>query len=181
MIWLINDAATEPTLRDNESLRQKSLIPLVKEICNPQNYYVYATFAFRMLHSYSIFIVLYVHEFIEQGGNACSYGNRGLFRLLLINASCKELWDHVSWSTECNSTELVWDVKVTAHKFFPITLIVYKFDKSCLVFRFQLPIAYHGRASSIVISGTDIIRPRSDNSFICLYCHLVCRVLKIAE
>lgn len=27
-------------------------------------------------------------------------------------------------------------------------------------FRFHLPIAYHGRASSIVISGTDIIRPR---------------------
>lgn len=28
------------------------------------------------------------------------------------------------------------------------------------LFRFHLPIAYHGRASSIVISGTDIIRPR---------------------
>ncbi|XP_013639857.1 uncharacterized protein LOC106345162 isoform X2 [Brassica napus] len=29
-----------------------------------------------------------------------------------------------------------------------------------VIFRFRLPIAYHGRASSIVISGTDIIRPR---------------------
>lgn len=27
-------------------------------------------------------------------------------------------------------------------------------------FRFHLPIAYHGRASSVVISGTDIVRPR---------------------
>lgn len=26
--------------------------------------------------------------------------------------------------------------------------------------RYRLPIAYHGRASSIVISGTDIVRPR---------------------
>ncbi|KAH0926635.1 hypothetical protein HID58_018891, partial [Brassica napus] len=30
-----------------------------------------------------------------------------------------------------------------------------------VIFRFRLPIAYHGRASSIVISGTDIIRPRT--------------------
>ena len=29
-----------------------------------------------------------------------------------------------------------------------------------IYFRFHIPIAYHGRASSIVISGTDIIRPR---------------------
>ena len=29
-----------------------------------------------------------------------------------------------------------------------------------LISRFHLPIAYHGRASSIVISGTDIVRPR---------------------
>jgi fumarylacetoacetase len=29
-----------------------------------------------------------------------------------------------------------------------------------LIIRFHIPIAYHGRASSIVISGTDIIRPR---------------------
>ncbi|WZY89552.1 hypothetical protein YC2023_046287 [Brassica napus] len=28
--------------------------------------------------------------------------------------------------------------------------------------KFRLPIAYHGKASSIVISGTDIIRPRID-------------------
>jgi fumarylacetoacetase len=32
-----------------------------------------------------------------------------------------------------------------------------------LIFRFHIPIAYHGRASSIVISGTDIIRPRFEN------------------
>ena len=30
----------------------------------------------------------------------------------------------------------------------------------CALSRFHLPIAYHGRASSIVISGTNIIRPR---------------------
>lgn len=33
--------------------------------------------------------------------------------------------------------------------------------KNChFISRFHIPIAYHGRASSIVISGTDIIRPR---------------------
>ncbi|XP_022979078.1 fumarylacetoacetase-like [Cucurbita maxima] len=30
--------------------------------------------------------------------------------------------------------------------------------------RFHLPIAYHGRASSIVISGTDIVRPRGQSA-----------------
>lgn len=40
-----------------------------------------------------------------------------------------------------------------------------------MVFRFHLPIAYHGRASSIVISGTDIIRPRLE--LISTVCFLV--------
>ncbi|KAF2615150.1 hypothetical protein F2Q70_00008777 [Brassica cretica] len=33
-------------------------------------------------------------------------------------------------------------------------------DQTNLKAQFRLPIAYHGRASSIVISGTDIIRSR---------------------
>lgn len=37
---------------------------------------------------------------------------------------------------------------------------IHNFQKN---FRFHIPIAYHGRASSIVISGTDIVRPRWDN------------------
>lgn len=35
--------------------------------------------------------------------------------------------------------------------------------------RFHLPIAYHGRASSVVISGTDIIRPRFGNIIATLF------------
>lgn len=35
-----------------------------------------------------------------------------------------------------------------------------------MFFRFRLPIAYHGRASSIVISGTDIIRPRLERKMV---------------
>ncbi|CAN7060164.1 unnamed protein product, partial [Brassica rapa subsp. trilocularis] len=35
-------------------------------------------------------------------------------------------------------------------------------DQTNLKAQFRLPIAYHGKASSIVISGTDIIRPRID-------------------
>lgn len=34
-----------------------------------------------------------------------------------------------------------------------------------LVRRYHLPVAYHGRASSVVVSGTDIIRPRSEVFF----------------
>lgn len=37
---------------------------------------------------------------------------------------------------------------------------IHNFQKN---FRFHIPIAYHGRASSVVISGTDIVRPRWDN------------------
>lgn len=32
--------------------------------------------------------------------------------------------------------------------------------KLILFHRYRLPVAYHGRASSVVISGTDIVRPR---------------------
>lgn len=45
--------------------------------------------------------------------------------------------------------------KLMSSSFFPAYSLVVSF-----VYRFHLPIAYHGRASSIVVSGTDIIRPR---------------------
>ena len=35
---------------------------------------------------------------------------------------------------------------------------MYQFDMLC---RLKLPVAYHSRSSSVVVSGTDVPRPRS--------------------
>ncbi|XP_068322814.1 fumarylacetoacetase [Pyrus communis] len=88
-------SSTEPTLRDNESLRQKSLLPLSKvEMVLPITIGDYTDFFSSMHHAKN-----------------CGTIFRGPQNPIPPN-----------W--------------------------------------FHLPIAYHGRASSVVISGTDIIRPR---------------------
>ena len=48
-----------------------------------------------------------VADAIGQGRNASSHCNRGLYRLLFIYASRKELWDYIPWTTERSSTKLV--------------------------------------------------------------------------
>ncbi|KAF5742125.1 fumarylacetoacetase [Tripterygium wilfordii] len=88
-------AATEPTLRDNATLRQKALVPMEKvEMLLPAVIGDYTDFFASMHHAKN-----------------CGLIFRGPQNPINPN-----------W--------------------------------------FHLPIAYHGRASSIVISGTDIIRPR---------------------
>ncbi|CAI9787852.1 unnamed protein product [Fraxinus pennsylvanica] len=88
-------SATEPTLRDNSSLRQKALVPMVKvQMLLPVVIGDYTDFFASMHHAKN-----------------CGLIFRGPENPINPN------WFHI-------------------------------------------PIAYHGRASSIVISGTDIIRPR---------------------
>lgn len=88
-------SATEPTLRDNPSLRQKALVPMVKvQMLLPVVIGDYTDFFASMHHAKN-----------------CGLIFRGPENPINPN------WFHI-------------------------------------------PIAYHGRASSIVISGTDIIRPR---------------------
>ncbi|KAJ7967776.1 putative fumarylacetoacetase [Quillaja saponaria] len=88
-------SATEPTLRDNANLRQKSLLPVDKvQFLVPVAIGDYTDFFSSMHHTKNCGIIF-----------------RGTQNPILQN-----------W--------------------------------------FHLPVAYHGRASSIVISGTDIIRPR---------------------
>ncbi|KAL2467098.1 fumarylacetoacetase [Abeliophyllum distichum] len=88
-------SATEPTLRDNPSLRQKALVPMVKvQMLLPVAIGDYTDFFASMHHAKN-----------------CGLIFRGPENPINPN------WFHI-------------------------------------------PIAYHGRASSIVISGTDIIRPR---------------------
>ncbi|KAM1005254.1 hypothetical protein ACFX13_005391 [Malus domestica] len=92
-------SSTEPTLRDNESLRQKSLLPLSKvEMVLPITIGDYTDFFSSMHHAKN-----------------CGTIFRGPQNAIPPN-----------W--------------------------------------FHLPIAYHGRASSIVISGTDIIRPKGQGA-----------------
>jgi hypothetical protein len=45
-------------------------------------------------------------------------------------------------------------------------------------FRFYLPIGYNGRASSIVVSGTDVIRPRCASQNTCIKASTVISSLK---
>ncbi|KAL8103260.1 fumarylacetoacetase [Apium graveolens] len=88
-------SATEPALRDNESLKQKALLPAVKvQMLLPMAIGDYTDFFSSMHHAKN-----------------CGLMFRGPENAINPN-----------W--------------------------------------FHLPIAYHGRASSIVVSGTDIIRPR---------------------
>ena len=118
----------------------------------------------------------FICESFGQGRNGSSYGNWRLHRLLFIHASCKELWDHISWTSKPNSTKLVcffwkfWQMKsdglfertLCVSNLVELPSLIWKLIKHghCALSRFHLPIAYHGRASSIVISGTNIIRPR---------------------
>ncbi|GAB4830772.1 hypothetical protein Ancab_004805 [Ancistrocladus abbreviatus] len=91
-------SSTEPTLRDDASLRQKSLIPMSKvEMLLPTEIGDYTDFFASLHHATNCGIIFVGKE---------------------------------------NPVPLNW---------------------------FYLPIAYHGRASSIVISGTDIIRPRGQH------------------
>lgn len=73
-------AATEPSLRDNVSLRQKGLLPVVRDT------------SIYVLHLQLEFIIFLVRNFfldnIGQGTNASPNGSWGLHRLLLIYASC---------------------------------------------------------------------------------------------
>ena len=153
LLFIFPDAANEPTLRDNTNLRQKVLVPLViKSVCSCIGY-SYGDFCFSNVD--------YLCNCLEQGGIASSYWHRGLQWFLFLHASCKELRHHISWTWEPNSTKLVllfWSSSWINLSFCYIYL--FKFRKSSLMSRFHLPIAYHGRASSIVISGTDVIRPR---------------------
>lgn len=63
-----------------------------------------------------------------------------------------------NWYVILTSTSIQGLVSVLTLVYYSIFhLLVYKVAP---YFRFHLPIAYHGRASSVVISGTDIVRPR---------------------
>ena len=75
-------------------------------------------------------------KLLEQGRDACSYCNRGLHRLLFIHASCEELWNHISWTREPNSSKLVpwlWYLWLTP----PPLPLLFQADK--VSFDFQVP------------------------------------------
>lgn len=52
-------------------------------------------------------MLVIVLDLSEQGRNVCSYGDRGLYRLLFLHVPCKELWDHIPWTRESDYTKLV--------------------------------------------------------------------------
>lgn len=74
-------------------------------------FWIYDTFKLRFFPFFYIFIYLfvflYVDQCLERRRNGSSYCNRGLYGLLFILASCKELWNNISWTTEPDSTKLV--------------------------------------------------------------------------
>ncbi|PRQ44884.1 putative fumarylacetoacetase [Rosa chinensis] len=119
-------SSTEPTLRDNQSLKQESLIPLSEvEMLLPVAIGDFTDFFSSMDH---------VHDC----GAKISY-------------------------KAGQAIPLKWYVGLGCHSTEIYSSIFDRLQIEQVLFRVRLdlPIAYHGRASSIVISGTDITRPRS--------------------
>lgn len=106
-----------------------------------------------LIHSIvTFFFMLFIYLFFDSWLIDCLYSPSAAILLLLFVPNN-------SFGFSC-SLHLHWVPHIELVLYVYLQLMEFLSSLFGWTFRFHLPIAYHGRASSIVISGTDIVRPR---------------------
>lgn len=82
---------------------------------------------------------------------------RRLYGLLLLQGACDKCWVTVPWQRQCTQSKLVCNSCPRNRSDPPA-------HKGQLPCRLHMPIGYHGRASSIIVSGGTLHRPRYGTS-----------------